>query len=123
MFLNEVNEYLSTQSTVIIDDVSIRTLGYLNAIDFHAQRATIAFNSATLTIDISTLYEFVAQINSLYEFVGELNVSTGVLKCRIWRSMNGCDVTLLAKALLMHRETIASLNQANATVNSRTLVP
>lgn len=106
-----------------MSDISIRTLGYLNAIDFQSQQASIAFNNATLTIDISTLYEFIAQIDSLYEFVGELSVATGVLKCRIWRSMNGCDVALLAKALILHRETIASLNQANATVNSRTLVP
>lgn len=123
MFLNEVSEYLSQSCAAAADVVSIRTLGHLVAIDFATQRATIEHNQSQLTLDITTLYEFIAELGSLYEFVGELDTATRVLKCRIWRSMNGCDVALLAKALQLHRESIASLNQANATVNNRTFVP
>jgi hypothetical protein len=68
-------------------------------------------------LDISTLYEFVAHVGALYEFVGELHCDTRTLRCRVWRSLGGCDLALFVAALRTHRESVDALNAAVDAAN------
>lgn len=97
---------------------SIRTLGRLRSVNFATNQAVIEHQGAFLMLDIRTLYEFVAHDDALYEFVGELDCATRTLRCRIWRSLGGCDVQLFIEALGVHRRSLAALSafieQSNA---------
>ena len=77
-------------------------------------------------LDITSLYQFQAQLNATFEFLGELHVLsneqsdvnddiseenndnqlTHLLRCRIWRAVHGIDTALFAKTLHVHRVTV-----------------
>lgn len=116
LFVSEIDEYLANLGPD--DIVSLRTFGRLTAVDFATQRATIEHRDTQLSLDISTLYEFIAQLGALYEFVGEFDRPTNALRCRIWRSLAGCDMSLFASALALHRESIAALDAAVLAANA-----
>jgi hypothetical protein len=114
LLLSEVAHVLASDSH---DVVSVRTVGRLLSVDFATCQAVIEHQDAFLMLDIGTLYAFVAHVGALYEFVGELHCDSRTLRCRVWRSLGGCDLALFVAALRVHRESLDALNAAVDAAN------
>jgi len=84
---------------------SLRVLGRLVSFDPASNTAVIEHDKHQLLINTELLDSFSYRVNSLFQFIGEYDVSVSgdFVKARIARNVDGMDLKLFEKALVLRR--------------------